>query len=275
MTQQFFIWIVSLILTVCITSCNTHQDASSHINSNGWDNEYCVTKTVKNIIFTFPADGWAFSKRDSLIDATFAALKHNTELIHVKYTDTIRVVFLSSRKEMKKHTSMPGSGETFPDLMTSFIVAKDEQKHVKPPLKHELMHLITMSSWGNPVVSSQWMNEGLAAYAENNCNNYQVEQIYSYLTDRNMLLPMDTMINNFYNQSEMIRNHQSAYIIQFLLDNYGVDKLKKLWIKGFNEFENIYGISYGQLELQFKEKLKQKYPTTPAIEWDSFSKGCR
>jgi hypothetical protein len=41
----------------------------------------------------------------------------------------------------------------------------------------------------------------------------------------------------------MIAYHQSAYMVQYLLEKYGVEKFKQLWQNGYNDFKNIYLIS--------------------------------
>src|SRR5215207_7566358 len=101
--------------------------------------------------------------------------------------------------------------------------------HKKNIIFHEVMHMITMTTWGYPGVDSNWMNEGLAAYAENNCNGFTDEAIYRYLQDKDMLVPMTALTTSFYKQPEMIAYHQAAYIVQYLLSHYGVEKLKALW----------------------------------------------
>jgi hypothetical protein len=118
------------------------------------------------------------------------------------------------------------------------------------------------------------MNEGLATYAENNCNGFNDEQIYRYLSEKNMLIPMTAITTSFYKQPEMVAYHQAAYIVQYLLNNYGVEKFKDLWTQGFAQFERIYGIRFQEVNTNIDRTAKQDYPDAPAIDWSSFQKGC-
>ena len=109
----------------------------------------------------------------------------------------------------------------------------------KPPIKHELMHLITMLKWGYPTPTSTWMNEGLGTYAENDCNGINVAQIYRYFLENDKLISIDLLSSDFYKQPEMVGYHQSGYIVEYLLENYSIEQFKKLWTNGFKNFEKI------------------------------------
>jgi len=233
------------------------------------------TKTVGNISFTIPSKGYAYDNRKKLVEECLEAIKSNIALIKLHdYTDTISIQFLASREEMKKQTGMTPSGIAFVQPKIVYIVANGDPKQVKPPIKHELMHMISMTTWGYPAHDSNWMNEGLAALAENNCNGYNDEQIYRYLFDKNMLVAMHNLTTSFYKQPEMIAYHQAAYIVQYLLSKYDVEKFKDLWIQGFAAFEKIYGVAFSQVQMEINRTAKQDYRSAPSINWDTFQGGC-
>ena len=181
------------------------------------------TTTIGNVSFIFPSTGYAFNNRNRLISECLDAIKSNAGLIKLPgYEETISVRFLQSRQEMKKYTGMTPAGIVFLDPNIVYVVASDNPKEVRPPIKHELMHMISMTSWGYPVNDSIWMNEGLAAFAENNCNGYTDAQIYRYLDQHDMLIPIEDLASGFHRQPEMIAYHQAAYIVQYLLEHYGI-----------------------------------------------------
>ena len=70
-----------------------------------------------------------------------------------------------------------------------------------------------------------------------------------------MLISIDSLTNNFYGEDDMISYHQSAHIVEFLLTNYGIEKFKELWKKGFCFFEEIYTISFSQMEIEINKKV--------------------
>jgi hypothetical protein len=234
-----------------------------------------LTKTVGNISFTFPSKGYSYVNRDKLIAECLEAIKINVALIKLEqYSETISIQFLTSRQEMKKYTGMTPSGIALVEPKILYIVANGDPKEVKPPIKHELMHMIAMTTWGYPAQDSNWMNEGLATLAENNCNGYNDEQIYRYLSEKDMLISMDALTTAFYKQPEMIAYHQAGYIAQYLLAHYGVEKFKNLWMQGFAAFKKIYSMPFSQVSSDINTAARKNYPSAPTIDWKKFEQGC-
>jgi hypothetical protein len=72
----------------------------------------------------------------------------------------------------------------------------------------------------------------------------------------------------------MIAYHQSAYLVQYLLKHYGVEKFRNLWQQGFNSFQSIYGVTFSEVVKDIDITAKRDYPTAPDIVWKKFSVGC-
>jgi hypothetical protein len=89
-----------------------------------------------------------------------------------------------------------------------------------------------------------------------------------------MLLPIDSLTNNFFGSPSIISYHQSAHIVEYLISNYGLDKFEELWKAGFNSFEDIYMISFSEMEKEINKKTIAKHPTVVSIDWETFSEGC-
>jgi hypothetical protein len=53
-----------------------------------------------------------------------------------------------------------------------------------------------------------------------------------------------------------------------------VAKFKELWTQGFAQFEHIYGVNFQQAQANMDKMATTHYPTAPAIDWNSFQKGC-
>ena len=251
------------MLTVVAINCTAQPNKISD-----WKTNCSVTKTIRNITFNFPSNGFAYDNRDSIINACFDAIKHDLSIIHQnEYTDTFVAQFLSSRKEMLENTGYPSSESAVPQMSKIwFAVDKD----ISPLMTHEFMHMITFSFWGQPPLQSYLLKEGIATYAQNNCNGFGVEQIYAFFEKKNMLIAIDSLAGHFYAQPMMIAYHQSAYISQYLIETYGVQKFSLLYQSGFDSFEKIYGIQFKQILLDIKNKLDKKYPGTPDINWNTF-----
>ena len=118
------------------------------------------------------------------------------------------------------------------------------------------------------------MNEGLGTFAENSCSGWNVSELYRYLLETDQLIPMESLTTDFYGQPEMFAYHQSGYLVEYLLKNYGIDRFGQLWKSGFGEFEHIYGLPFGSLKDELEKDLMVKYPKFPAIDQDTFNKPC-
>lgn len=268
--MKFLLTLFCLLLT--LNGCLETTKQTDSLDKNGWTKDTQVKKTINSVNFIFPATGYAYERKEEYIKQCFDALRENSELINLtEFKDTIYIRFLNSREDSKIYTGQGSSGSAWPHIKTLYVVANKNQK---PPIKHELMHLISMLEWDYENPTSNWVNEGLGTFAENNCNGYNVAQIYRYLMETDKLIPIELLTSDFYSQPDMIGYHQSAYIVEHLLTNYSIEQLKNLWQGGFNKFEDIYGVSFSQVKKDLEKVALEKYPIAPKIDWDEFNKGC-
>ena len=259
-------YILSLLLLFSVLSCFDKNDSAK----TSFEKVIKFKKQVKNVTYYFPSSLDTF-QRQKLIDKCEMAILDNLKLIEENsFTDTVDVEFLDNRKDMLKYTGMGAAGMAFPERKTLFSLANEKEA----PIKHELLHLIAMLKWGEPHQTSIWMNEGLATFSENNCNNYNVEQIYCYLLSNKMLIPLDSLASNFYGKDEMISYHQSAFLVQYLLSRFGITKFKELWKNGINSFTKIYGSPVNEILATLNENVKSHFQNVPSINWEEFKKGC-
>ena len=89
-----------------------------------------------------------------------------------------------------------------------------------------------------------------------------------------MLISVDSLPTNFYKQPEMVAYHQAAYMVQYLLAKYDVEKFINLWTEEFASFEKIYNMKFHQVILDNSNKARQNYPCAPPINWHTFQAGC-
>lgn len=261
-----------LIVLLSIVACNYSKDKNSTRENDSWKKVGQIEKTIRNVHFTFPDSGFAFDNKEDLIEESFNALKTDRDLLGLKeFKDTIFIRFLRSREEMFPLTGTHALGNAYPHIKTVYVVSNETSKS---PIKHELMHLMAMLEWDYPRASSDWMNEGLGTFAENSCSGWNVSELYRYLLETDQLIPMESLTTDFYGQPEMYANHQSGYLVQYLLKNYRIDQFVQLWKSGFGEFEHIYGLPFESLKDKLEKDLLVKYPESPAINEDTFNKPC-
>ena len=262
------------LLILIISGCSKSKKEFNSVENDDWTKETKVSKLIKNVNFIFPENSHAFENKEEIINRTFDAIEDNIKILNKEeFTDTIYVRVMSSRDEMFIYTGTRAFGNTYPYWSTLYIVANEDE--VNPPIKHELMHLIAMLDWDYSKRNSTWMNEGIATYAANDCNGNNVEEIYRFLLEEDKLISIEDLTTDFYAQSDMVAYHQSAYIVQYLLENYGLEKFKNLWTQGYEKFEEIYGLPYSKIKENLEDLVIEKYPKAPKIDWEIFSKGCK
>lgn len=271
-----------LLLIFLISGCAEIKNIKNEEEvNNEWSSKTQVFKQIKNYVFIFPDKGYAYEKRVSLVQECMTAIEENMKLVEIDtFNVPYKIVFYPSKAAMKDDLNYGYSG--FANYWTKKVsfVATDNIETIKKeniiavPIKHELMHMIASELW-KPSENSSWLNEGLATYAANNCNGFSVAEIYKYLFTQEMLMPIDTLVNDFYATDEMIGYHQSAYIVQYLFEHYGIEKFSRLWKEGFTSFEEIYKISFSEMESNLKSELQETISNTIEIDWESFKKGCK
>jgi len=147
--------------------------------------------------------------------------------------------------------------------------------HIRPQFKHEIFHLISYETWG--LTNYRLLDEGGATYTDNFCfYDNPMYTINSYYLKNGKLFTFDSLINDFDNQakkSDLIAYLQSAGIFKYLYEKYGVEKMKQLWIRGFEDFELIYGFSIKQLEIDWINLIKT-IPVPKDFDINKLKEGC-
>jgi len=239
-------------------------------NDDEWTKIVREKKTVDNITYYFSSET-EVSRRNAAILESQTSIKENLELIgETEFTNEMDIEFVASREEMLKFTGMGAQGMAFPDRDTFFTLLKDEGS----PIKHEMMHMITMYKWGTPPSSSTWMNEGLATYSGGTCSDYSLEEIYKYLIQSQKVMSMYDLAGNFYGSPDMITYTQSAFVSKFLIDKYGIEKFILLWKGGFGEIQSIYGFDSDALEVEMGKHVNKLHPSDIDFDWEKFNEGC-
>lgn len=238
-----------------------------------------VYKQIGKIKYTFYSDV-SPEERDQMVSLTNLYIKENLAILkESEFNDSIDVILVRNRNDMVTHTGAPVSGMA--EVKTDEFI---KQKLIlciggdKNPLKHELMHMVSKCKWGTPKDYNRftWLEEGLATYADPKagCDNYSFEEKYVYFVQSRKIISVDSLVNELQSQHPKIAYNQSAYIVKYLIDNYGIDSLKKLWTGTMDDFITIYGVSFDDLIGMIEIELREKYPDPIKFDWDEFEKKC-
>ena len=245
--------------------------------------ERMLSKDIEGLEFTVDSI-MPIQERDSLIIKTKKYITQNLELINeYSFSDSIHIIVVPNRAKMAMLAGdVAGTVRPKDGVVTTRTIIHAIHSDKQSVLKHELMHVITDLKWGS--WPSTWLDEGLATYANLepfDCDGHTLEERYAYFLQSGRLVDGKQLLTEFYDDDTpdelaAIRTayNQSAYIVGYLIENYGVAKLKRLWQNGHNRFEEIYDISFDALIRKINKELNEKYPEPIDFNWEKFSKGC-
>ena len=256
-----------LFLSLLIYSCNVvSQDDNDWSQSTITNLEDKITKTEGTIRY-FVDPKMSIIERNNLIEMAAEYMKQNLMLIEESYLrDSVYIVLVRDKDEMIKYAGGRISGIS---MLKDYYVPENMICCIPKVLKHELMHILVLLKW-DPLIKKDvkhpdWLTEGLAVYADPKAEDLAdltLEEKYVYFYQNNKLLKLD-LLTKFPSISDdptqiKIAYIQSGYIVQSLVERYGIQKLKELWI-GNSDFEGIYGICLEDMIQKIDEEVDQKF----------------
>ena len=250
-----------LLSSICfISSC-----ANENI-----DGKWIVSKRGKVILNTRPINYSKVTSPDSLIiDAILDEQNESMLLINTKLeTNFVSefTVYLFNSDEAKEKIGTNGGGHVNLTTLTiyyTFLQAKNPKNGKCVFIgAHELVHLIANVELGH--AKSRIMSEGFAVAVTGNYGSYinsnsevvkkDIELwMKEYILEDKILKP--TELINGKEISENIFYPQAGFFINWLFDNYGVEKVNKLYKlrkkRILKDFEKITGESFYTIEKKY------------------------
>jgi hypothetical protein len=147
--------------------------------------------------------------------------------------------------------------------------------NIRPFHRHEIMHVLSMNLWKLPPLLEAWLLEGLAVYADAPCAGYSLHEIAAHLQRENKLVSLHSLVFRFHKQSDFRAYMQSGSFVQFLYENYGREKFRRLWRHGVTHLPEITGKSYREIESEWRTFLHELVPAHSDVDWDKLiEEGC-
>jgi hypothetical protein len=144
-----------------------------------------------------------------------------------------------------------------------------------PTVRHELTHLV-IGRFGQSCLGGSrpnWLNEGLAVYAEGEPGNSVVTDLDRAI-DNNTFFPVRSLNGSFpsHDSGVNLAYSQSYSLVNFLLETYGSDKMQELLLtlaqaEGYDAaLEQVYGFNTDGLEVAWRQSIgapTRAIPPTP------------
>lgn len=127
-------------------------------------------------------------------------------------------------------------------------------------LKHELVHVLAAEFGTTPFLISDNYNaamlEGLAMAIENDYDGYSVHYMAKTAYEANYRFPISNLFKSlsFFSQFSSISYIYSGSFIKYLIENYGIEKIKSFYSD--MDCEKYFGKSINELEEDFIKFLK-------------------
>jgi len=129
-------------------------------------------------------------------------------------------------------------------------------------LKHELVHVMASDFGGSPFKVASNLNsaiiEGLAMAIENNFDGFPLHFLAKNAYESGYRIPISQLFSglNFFAQSSSLSYVYAGSFIKYLIDRYGIEKIKLLYKE--SNFNKYFGKSVSQLEDDYKRFLETK-----------------
>jgi len=223
----------------------------------------------------FPAD--AFTKEE--ISAQEAELDRSMQkALRVTgtsaYLNGIHIFLFPDTAAMKAHTNSSLRYLIRPNEDAAYLVANSTQR---PYFSHILFQILAVESWGTP--KDGIMVEGGAFFTDFRCMDidYPFDEIGSYLYTQDSLISLRAIMRNYREvyaiyptQTEI----ESAAFFQFIYDNFGLEKAKRLWVEGIRRIEGVIGMTAGEVEKEIIGRFKNN-ADGQQIDWEKLKRdGC-
>ena len=136
-----------------------------------------------------------------------------------------------------------------------------------PPLRHEVMHLLSGRLWGPPAL--MWMAEGTGTLITRECGGQELGAIAAELSREGRLVPLDTLWHHFNAgwETGAIYSIEAASLIDYIERVYGRAQLRALWqADRDDQIERILGVHVATLEREWRATVTRSTPSPPWTE---------
>jgi hypothetical protein len=176
------------------------------------------------------ADGAAATRTASLRERAIAAFDGAFALLEATPPDLpFWVFYVDSRLEMRRLIGRPAGG--FADGIAR-AAANTVTADGRAPDRHEIMHVAAVVAWGVPAAPWAWINEGLATYAPGECAGAGIHSLAAALVEVGEAVPLDHLIHDFWNVDEVGAYLQSASLVGYIRETFGIGAVRKIWQEG-------------------------------------------
>jgi hypothetical protein len=220
------------------------------VNNSGF--VWMADSLEQNVILYYEKNSYAAQSIEVLRKSVKHHLISTMEFIGVEsYDKSIHYFIVEERESMKLLIGFETNGFASPKRDFITAIYSDNIKSVYS--NHELFHLMAMNLWGNPEI---WINEGMAVYADNTWNGYDLHELSKYLIDQDKFVSIPKIAKSFKKYDAMLTYPLLGSFAKFIDETYGRETVKLCWTKGRRGLKKQLGKSLHELEEDWLIMLK-------------------
>lgn len=214
---------------------------------------------------------------DTLLERNEGYLRAQLDVLQADdFGKVIDVFYFNSRDQIKTVVNKPF--RALADAASLTMLAVRNQTEVGRDA-HEIMHVVSYDLWGEWEQRNElaWLGEGLATYADEPCNGHPMSELAAHiLLNTEDAAPLDSLALRFRDYPEMVGYPLMASFVEFIIDVYGVETLRQLWIRAYDGLESVMGKDAALIETEWHEYLLGKWPNPEVSDWPELKQtGCQ
>ena len=253
MTHSPLLPVLAITLIAAVAECQHPAPQGLAAAALGNDQFKWIHRETPGFRVYFLADSYPARHQDSLLARLPQALEHAENLIGVEDTSgPIDLFFVENRPQMEQLVGGRATGFAQPSARAVFLMTNPEWRAFE---RHEIMHVVAVQSWGRALPGSDWLQEGLAQFADGSCAGYENSDIAVALAARHGWIPFNDVLTRFRQQSDLRAYLHAASFVKYLHQRYGASILKKLWTEGVSPGPQADGVPLEEVERSWRGNL--------------------
>ena len=139
--------------------------------------------------------------------------------------------------------------------------------------RHEIMHVLSINIWGVPPEPAAWVREGIATYAAGDCRGYGFHQLAANFAASGQLLPLRTLLDEFYKHDDLVTYLESASVFQYIYETKGLAYARDVWHSGLEAVLKRNGATLDAFEAEWRAYIANPSLHPELVDWNRIRNG--
>lgn len=240
--KRAFLAVISAFLLLLCYSCGKPEKDGLISVALDHDDINWESISTENFKLYAPEGSYAAANLEELAEKSETARQLVMERLQVvKQEKSPKLLFLESPEAMQELSGIAAGGRAIVGENGIFFLYREAGN---PPLQHEMGHLYSWRSWGEP--AAYWLSEGVAVYAAGDCAGEDLHAWAAKLAVENRLTDFAELEREF-DFSKAEPHLQAGSFVKYIMEKYGVRSFRMLWEKGLSASSEATGLEMDAL----------------------------